>query len=166
MFGKSLLPSIFGNRGVTIRREEEHPFYRLQRELNRLFDDFFRGFGSVTPFEGEFGRFVPSIDVREDEKEFVVQAELPGMDENDVEVLLTDDTLTIRGEKKEEKEDRKKGYYHAERTYGAFSRTIPLPEGVDTKKAEATFKKGVLSITLPKTDEARSRVKKITIKSE
>ncbi|HOO00352.1 MAG TPA: Hsp20/alpha crystallin family protein [Syntrophales bacterium] len=166
MFGKSLLPAVFGQRGLLSGREEEHPFLSLQREMNRLFDDFFRGAGMPSLFEGEGGRFYPSVDVRDAEGEIIVQAELPGMDDKDIEVLLTDNALTIKGEKKEEKEDKGKGYYHMERTFGAFSRTIPLPGGVDTKKAEAKFKKGVLTISLPKTEEAKAKVKKIAVKSE
>lgn len=166
MFGKSLLPSVFGRTGIARRSEEDLPFSSLQREINRLFDDFFRSWGPISTLEGGIDSFFPSIDIREGEKDFVIQAELPGMDEKDVEVLLTDDALTIKGEKKEEKEHKSKGYYHVERSYGAFNRTIPLPLGVDTKKAEAKFKKGVLSITLPKTEEAQEKVKKITIKGE
>jgi len=88
------------------------------------------------------------------------------MDEKDVEVLLSDDALTIKGEKKEEKEDKGKNYYHVERSFGSFQRVIPLPPGIDFQKAEAAFKKGILSISLPKTAEAKARGKKIAIKSE
>jgi len=164
MFGRSLLPSLWRQTDVA-KREAENPFVSIQREMNRLFDDFFRGFEPV-PFEESMGRFVPAIDIKEDEKEYTIKAELPGMDEKDVEVILGDNTLTIKGEKKEEKEDRDKDYYYVERTFGSFQRTIPIPDYVDTQKAEAHFKKGVLTISLPKTEEGRTKGKKIAIKAE
>ena len=95
-----------------------------------------------------------------------MKAELPGLEEKDVEVLLDNETLTIKGEKKEEKEDKGKGYYHVECSYGSFHRVIPLPAGIDQKKVQAQFKNGVLNITLPKAEEAKAKGKKIPIKSE
>jgi HSP20 family protein len=167
MFGRSLLPSLWRQSDVPERRDAEHPFYSIQKEMNRLFDNFFQGLDAA-PFMGEpsLGRFSPSIDIQEDEKAYVVKVELPGMDEKDVEVLLSDDALTIKGEKKEEKEDKGKNYYHVERSFGSFQRVIPLPTGIDLQKAEAAFKKGILSISLPKTAEAKAKAKKIAIKSE
>ena len=88
------------------------------------------------------------------------------MEEKEIEVSLADDALTIQGEKKEEKEQKDKGYYQLERSFGSFRRVLPLPAGVDTQKAEASFKKGVLTITIPKVEEAKSKVKKIAIKAE
>lgn len=164
MFGRSLLPSLW-RQGDVSRRDREHPFLTIQREMNRLFDEFFRGF-DLTPFEESTGRFTPAIDIKEDEKEYTVKVELPGMDEKDVEVILGDNTLTIKGEKKEEKEEKDKNYYYMERTFGAFQRTIPLPADIDSQKADARFKKGVLTISLPKTEEARAKGKKIAIKAE
>jgi len=166
MFGRNILPSLWSQSDVPSRREENHPFFASQRDMNRLFDDFFRGM-DVAPLNaaGErLSRFVPSLDVRENDKEVHIQVELPGMDEKDVEVLLTDNSLTVKGEKKEEKEDKGKDYYHVERSYGSFQRIIPLPEGIDTKKAEAKFKKGILSISLPKLEQPKVKVKKIEIK--
>ena len=165
---KNLVPSIWRRGGIPLRREES-PFYAFQREMNRLFDDFFQGF-DIAPFgallEERFGGFSPSIDLKEDDKEVSIKAELPGIDEKDIEVLLSDDALTIKGEKKEEKEERGKDYYHMERTYGSFNRVVPLPLGVDTTNVEAHFKNGVLSIKLPKTEEAKAKGKKIPIKAE
>lgn len=165
---KNLLPSIWNRGGMPFRREVERSFFPLQREMNRIFDDFFRGWdvGSSGVAEGEFGLFQPSIDVKQSDKEIVVKAELPGLDEKDIEVLLTEDALTIRGEKKQEKEEKGKTYYHMERTYGSFNRVIPLPAGIDQKKVEAQFKNGVLSITLQKTAEEKARGKKIAIKAD
>lgn len=151
------------------RREWELPFTSLQREMNRLFDNFFGGLSpsSWAPLgRGGAESFTPHIDVSETDKEIKVSAELPGMDENDIDVSLTKDTLTIRGEKKEEREDKGKDYYRMERSYGSFSRNIPLPVEVNTDKVEATFKKGILYVTLPKTMSAIEKTKKVPIKSK
>ena len=91
--------------------------------------------------------------------------ELPGLDDDDVEVNLSDGVLTIRGEKKHETEENGRGYYMAERSWGAFHRMIPLPPGVDTDRTEARFKRGVLTVTLPKTEEARANMKRIDVKA-
>ena len=166
MFGRSLLPSLWREGDAPARRDVEHPFYHVQKEMNRLFDDFFRGFDVTSFGDTTLGKFSPSIDIRDGEKEIKVKAELPGMDEKDVEVLVTENALTIKGEKNEEKEDKGQDYYHMERAFGAFQRVIPLPSGVDHQKAEATFKKGILSITLPKVQDAKAKGKKVSIKSE
>lgn len=167
MVMKNLVPSIWNKGMVRGRREEDSPFFSLQREMNRMFDDVLRGWDE-SPFGITTGKgfFQPSIDVKENDKEITIKAELPGMEEKDIEVLLTDDTLTIKGEKKEEKEEQGKSYYFMERSYGSFHRVIPLPHGVDQKKVDAQYKKGVLSITLQKMEEAKSSGKKIAIKSE
>ena len=165
---KNLVPSLWNSGNLPSRREEGHPFFSLQREMNRIFDDFFQGWDTA-PFAGSSARleqFHPSIDVRESEKEISVKAELPGLEEKDVEVLLDNETLTIKGEKKEEREKKGKSYYHVECSYGSFHRVIPLPASIDQKKVQAQFKNGVLSITLPKTEEARTKGKKIPIQSE
>jgi len=166
MFGRSLLPALWRQGDVPERRDEEHPFHSMQREMNRLFDDFFNGFDVAPLSETSFGTISPSVGIRENDKEISVQVELPGMDEKDVEILLTDNALTIKGEKKEEKEDKGKDYYYMERAFGSFHRVIPLPLGIDHGKADAKFKKGILHITLPKTAEAKIKGKKIAIKSE
>jgi len=160
---KSLIP--FGRKNITGRREEYEPFSFLRQEMNRLFDDFNRGF-SLEPFESKFAGFSPRVDVSETDKEIKITAELPGMDDKDIDISLNKDTLTIKGEKREEKEDKGKDYYRAERSYGSFSRTIPLPAEIDTDKVKAEFKKGVLTVTMPKTAEAIKETKKIPIKTE
>ena len=104
-------------------------------------------------------------DVVETEGAVEVSIELPGMDMKDIEVTVTDDMLTIKGEKKIERQEEKKGYYLSERSYGAVYRTIPLPPGVDGEKAEASFKNGVLTIRLPQTPEAQAKVKRIEVKN-
>jgi len=134
--------------------------------MNSLFDDFFRGF-DITPHgfaAGGFGTFSPSIDIKESEKDFTIRAELPGVDEKEVEVTVTNDTVTIKGEKKEEKEDKGKNYYYMERSYGSFNRVIPLTEEIESDKAEASFKNGVLNITIPKSQTAKAKGTKVPIK--
>ncbi|MBE0556094.1 MAG: Hsp20/alpha crystallin family protein [Proteobacteria bacterium] len=164
---KNLLPTVWRRSESPLRRAEESPFLALHREMNRMFDDFFRG-SDLSPFEGGRGLelFSPVVDVREDEKEVTVKAELPGMDEKDIEVNLTDNGLVIQGEKKAEKEEKGKDYWHREASYGAFRRAIPLPEGLNTEKVAARFKNGVLTVTLPRLEEAKAKVKKIAIKPE
>ncbi|HPK18819.1 MAG TPA: Hsp20/alpha crystallin family protein, partial [Syntrophales bacterium] len=133
------------------RREEEYPLFSLQREVNRLFDDFFRGF-DLRPLrmaDERWSGFSPKMDLEETEKEYRITAELPGMEEKDVEVLLTGNSITLKGEKKEEKEEKGRSFYHVERSYGSFQRTVPLPEGIDLKKVDADFRNGVLTIKLP-----------------
>ena len=160
---RNLVP--FGKKSVPVKREEQNPFSLLRREMDSLFDNFYRGF-DIEPFEGHLGAFSPSVDVTENDKEIKISAELPGMDEKDIDVSLQIDMLTIKGEKKEEKEDKGKDYYKMERSYGSFSRTIPLPVEVETDKVVASFKQGVLSITLPKTAKAVAETKKIAVKVE
>lgn len=156
---KDLIPS---KKWAPARREEHDPFTLFRDEMNRLFDNFFRG-GELEPFFESRVGFSPKVDVAETDKEITVTAELPGMDEKDIDVSLEKDMLTVRGEKKEEKEEKGKDFYRSERSYGSFTRTIPLPKEVDTDKVEAQFKKGVLRITLPKTPAAIKEVKKVPI---
>ncbi|MFQ5508283.1 MAG: Hsp20/alpha crystallin family protein [Leptospirillia bacterium] len=146
----------------------ETPFLALQHEMNRLFDDFFRDIPEpFTLIEGGRREFAPRVEVVEKDGVILVTAELPGMDEKDVEVTLTADALTLTGEKKEEAEvkEKKEGYFHSERFYGRFKRVIPLPEGVETDKVEATFKKGVLTVTLPKAEVPEEKAHRINIKA-
>lgn len=160
---KNLVPS--GSKDVPVRREEYDPLSLLHREMNKLFDSFSHGFG-MEPFEPRLGIFNPSINVIDEDKEMRVTAELPGMDEKDIDVSLSQDALTIKGEKNQEKEDKGKNYYRMERSYGSFSRSIPLPVEIDSNKAKAQFKKGILTVTLPKTAKSLKEKKKIQIKSE
>jgi HSP20 family protein len=155
----------FGKKSVQLKRDDDNPFALLRREMDSLVDNFFRGF-DMEPFGSRMGVFSPRVDVTENDKEINISAELPGMDEKDIDVSLQNDMLTIKGEKSEEKEEKKKDYYRMERSYGSFSRTIPLPVEVETGKVEAKFKKGVLSITLPKTAKAVAETKKIAVKVE
>ena len=153
----------------------EPPFESLRQEINRMFDDF--GWGSWPTFrrslfatEPMFSRGLTrtnmlAVDVAESEKAYEVTAELPGIDEKNIEVKVANGILTMRGEKQEEKEEKKKDYYLQERHYGSFERSFEIPEGVDPDKIEAIFKKGVLTVTLPKKVEAQKPAKKVEVKA-
>jgi HSP20 family protein len=150
-----------------------HPFEALHQEIDRLFDDVswnwprlsFPRLPATAPyFHGDFELKVAS-EVAEDDKAYRVTVELPGMEEKDVEVSLSDSAITIKGEKKSEKEETKKDYHYSERTYGAFRRSFALPEGVDADKIEATMKSGVLTVVLPKSAEAQKKSRKVEIKA-
>jgi len=153
---------------------EERPFeaFRqqmgsLHRDMDRLFEEMLEEGprrSLLPPIWGR-DRVVPDIDETEDEKAFHVRIELPGMDEKDVDIALSGRFLTIRGEKKQEEEQKDKDCYRRERAYGAFRRTLELPGEVDASKIEASFKKGVLRIDLPKTKEAQEKVKHIAVKA-
>ncbi|MBX7144698.1 MAG: Hsp20/alpha crystallin family protein [Oligoflexia bacterium] len=146
---------------------EVEPWSALQQQMNNLFEDFFRGF-EVEPFKAEagWGSFTPRVNMSETEKEYVVEAELPGLDEKDIELSLTNDILTIRGHKKQEHE-RKEGENRIffERSYGSFERSIPLTCEVDQDKIDASFRKGVLTVKLPKSAQAQRQSKKITVRA-
>jgi HSP20 family protein len=153
------------NRGRTdVRRADEaNPFLTLHREMNRLFDDVFRGF-DMSPFGSDrfFDRSAgwPSIELSENDRQLKVTAELPGLDEKDVQVELANGVLTIKGEKATDIEDKDR--FFSERFYGRFERRIPVDD-VDVDKVAASFKNGVLTVTLPKLAEAQQRVKRIAI---
>lgn len=137
------------------------PFVSLQREIDRLFADFTRGFPSFTG--NGTTALLPSMDVSETDKEIEITAELPELEEKDVQINLADNLLTIRGEKKAEKEQKEKNYRLVERSYGSFERTLELPEGVSSDAIKANITKGVLKVTIPK--PAPAQAKKIEVKS-
>jgi HSP20 family protein len=144
-------------------RPEMNVFGTLHREIDRLFDDFTRGFGA-TGMQA-MSNLVPSIDASETDKEIVITAELPGLERKDVEVSLDDNILTIRGEKEieaEQKDDKSKNVHVSERAYGLFYRMLELPTGIDPSTVQATMSKGVLKVTIPK--PTRSEAKKIEVK--
>jgi HSP20 family protein len=162
---KNSISKINDRETLPTRFEEWNPFFALRNEMDKVFDNFFRGF-DLEPFGKTPGVFQPKVNVSDGEKEITVSVEIPGMDEKDIELSLTKDTLTIKGEKKEEKEEKTKNYHRMERSYGSFSRTLPLPVEINTDKAEAAYKKGVLTIVLPKTEKAVKETKKIPIKAK
>ncbi len=145
------------------RLPEENPLLSLRSNIDRLFDNFLSGFG-VSSFGATAPMFNPSIDVADSGKDLRVTVELPGMDEKDIDVSVTQTSLTIRGEKRDETEEKGSSYHRMERMYGSFTRTIPLPVEVDVEGAKANYKKGVLSITIPKTEKALKEAKKIPVK--
>jgi HSP20 family protein len=153
----SRFPSLF-------RDSDRDPFLSLHREVNRLFDDVFRSYDGGMPSVGRtsaFGGNWPSVEISDNEKEVKVTAEVPGLEEKDIEVLLDDGVLTLRGEKRSELEDKDRQF--SERHYGRFERRIPLGYEIEEDRIDARFKNGVLSVTLPKTAKARSQAKRIAI---
>jgi len=146
------------------RSSEDNPLINLHREMNEMFEDFWRSMnGDLEPFARQ--GYWPKLDVSEDDKAVTVRADLPGMEEKDVEVSLAEGVLTIRGEHEETHEEKEKDYHVRERQYGHFHRTIPVGRGIDEENVKAEFKNGVLTVTLPKTEEAKERTKKIPISS-
>ena len=146
--------------------EEVSPLLTLRREMDRLFDDVFRGFEGLPGFSGLAGRNLswPSLEVSETEKEIRISAELPGLEEKDVEVLLGEGVLTLRGEKKGQTEDQERHF--SERYYGRFERRIALPSEVEPDKVEASFRNGVLTVTLPKSAKAQENVRRIPVNAK
>lgn len=157
------------------------PFTSLREEVDYLFEDFgwhwpagpfaSRRRGLLAPLRGfpaSWSVSAPAVDIVDLEKEIQVRVELPGMAEKDIDVEISDNMLTIRGEKKEEREEGEKEgrYYISERRYGSFERSLRLPESANRDKVEARFSKGVLTIAFPKTKEALQKTKKIKIKGE
>ena len=145
-------------------------------EMDRVFDRFSGAFGMpalrrmfdwepAPRYESSFAFAAPSVDVAEDDKAFKITAELPGLEAKEVEISLSGDVLVLKGEKKEEKEQKDKNYYMSERSYGLFERAFALPDGIDRDKIAADLVKGVLTITLPKTAEATKAAKKIEVKA-
>jgi HSP20 family protein len=133
----------------------------LKRDMDRVFDRFFEGGWRDLPALGEWE---PKVDLSESKDALVVKAEIPGVEQKDIEVSLQDGYLTIKGEKQEEKEQKEKQYHCVERSYGAFARTLRLPATVDASKVTATFKDGVVTVTMPKSAEAKGTM--IPVKAE
>lgn len=142
-----------------------NPFDDFHRNVDRLFDNFFGDFKDNFLELRRESSFSPKIDVSEDESGINIAAELPGIDEKDVKVSYQDGSLLIKGEKVHEDKKEDKNYYHMERSYGSFQRSIRVPEEVDVDKISASFKNGLLKIKLPKLPEAKSKVKQIEVKS-
>jgi HSP20 family protein len=156
---RSLIPI---GRSRDLARREYSPFWSLQREIDRLFDDFTRGFPSFSTAGSGGHELLPAMDVTETDKEIELTAELPGLEEKDVQINLTDNVLTIRGEKKSERDEKNKDYRVVERSYGSFYRTLELPPGVDHDKIKAAIDKGVLKVVIAK--PAPAQVRNIAVK--
>lgn len=163
---KDLIPWGRKDADAPRRDDDSHPVASLQREMNRVFDSFWSRFERPSgAFNGGFGHGFLRTDVTETDRSVEVTVEVPGLDENEIEVSLAGDVLTVRGEKKVEREEDRKGWYLSERSYGAFYRAVPLPPGVATDDARADLRNGVLTVSLPKTAEAQAKVKKIDVKA-
>ena len=170
------LPVKTEEKGTASALRPWRPFNSLRREIDQLFDEFDggvwrwpfrRSFFDLEPFrriEAVFGA-APAVDVTETDKAYEIAAELPGMSDKNVEVKLADGVLTIKGEKQEEKEEKKKDYYLNERNFGSFQRAFQVPDGVDVDNIEASFKNGVLMVTLPKSAQTQKTAKKIDVKA-
>jgi HSP20 family protein len=155
------------------RSREWDPFQTLRREIDRVFENFHHGLSAfgrtrmeLEPFRrlaGSWGSS-PAVNMTEKEAAYELTAELPGMDDSNVELKIAGRMLTIKGEKKEEKEEKSRDYVFSERRFGSIERSIPLPEGVDLDRIEASLRNGVLTVTMPKTPEAQTGERKIAIK--
>jgi HSP20 family protein len=141
------------------------PFRELERmrnEVDRLWDTFFEGRPRTRKAGGD-GEWLPSLDVSETKNDLVVEAEVPGMDPKDIDISLSDGTLTIKGERKHEKEEKEKDYHLIERSYGTFTRMVRLPKEVKRDKISASYKNGILKVILPKSEEAMTKEVKIKV---
>lgn len=144
--------------------DERRPLGQLHREIDRMFDEFLGSGQPATPGSGGIV-MAPRMDMAETDDSIEITAELPGVDEKDLDVTVEGDVLTIKGEKKSESEKKKKDYHLIERSYGSFRRSIRLPGIVDPDKVKASFEKGVLKVTLPKPEEAKQNRRRIDVKS-
>jgi HSP20 family protein len=158
-------PDRSGKKDVAPRYSD--PFGALRAEMDNLFDNFI---GALPAFSGMFGAgggrsfaLTPHVDIRETDKEILVEAELPGIDDKDISLSLQDGVLTIRGEKKHKHDEEKENYRMTERRYGSFQRSLRLPDTVDEDQVEANFDKGVLKVKLPKRPEAIGKQRTIPI---
>ncbi|MGJ8606012.1 MAG: Hsp20/alpha crystallin family protein [Marivita sp.] len=159
---KDLIPWARREHAPEPKTDENSPMATLQRDMNHVFESFWKRVGDL---DWPWGSGEAKSDVVET-KDFVeVSIELPGMEMKDIEVSVTNEMLTVKGEKKVERQEEKKGYYLSERSYGAIYRTIPLPPGVDGEKAEASCKNGVLTVKLPQTPQAKAKVKRIEVRA-
>jgi HSP20 family protein len=158
---RDLIPWNNGSRDVSSYHSQGNPLLAVHREMNRLFDEAFRAFDTGT--FGSQAMIWPSVEVNETDKEVKVVAELPGLEEKDVAVELANGVLKISGEKKSETEDKERRF--SERFYGRFERHIPIDD-VDQDKVGASFNKGVLTVTLPKSPTAQQKVKRIPVNAK
>jgi HSP20 family protein len=144
-----------------IRWEPVRELNTIQNEMNRLFNTFFEAPTAPGNGPAQTRRWIPAMDLVESNDDFLLRADLPGLGEEDVNIELEDNVLTISGERKAEHEERKEGYYRVERAHGSFSRSLTLPEGVDPERVKASFDRGVLEVRIPKPEQRKPR--KVTI---
>lgn len=149
---------------LPVQSSADQPYMALHREMDRLFESFFGD--SAMGGDSNFGMITPRVDVSESEKTFEISAELPGVDPDHVDLSVSNGAVSIKGEMQHETENKNKNYYHMERSYGSFDRTIPLPDGVDEDSVDATFKNGVLHIRFERKPVSESGAKRIAVKSK
>lgn len=141
---------------------DENPFDVLHREIDELFDSYYRGIGR----HGRWNELESGFEVSETDEEICVKAEMPGIEEKDIEITLDENVLTIHGERHEEREEKRRNYQFSEMHHGSFHRSFPLRVAVDRSQASAQFKRGVLTLTLPKTERAKAERKRIPISTD
>jgi HSP20 family protein len=160
---KSLVP-FRGSRAPARRHEDAHPLNALRREMDQVFDDFFRGFGFPLLVETmPAAMAMPRLDVSETEQEIQIAAEMPGVEEKDIEVILAEDVLTIRGERRAEEDKTARDFHLVERSQGSFVRSLRLPFSADASQVKASFQNGVLTIAVPKPKEVQQKARKIAL---
>ena len=142
---------------------ESSNLWSMQREINRLFDHFFEG-GTQDDRTLGLSMWTPAVDIAEHDSEYLVNIELPGVNKDDVKITLESNILTIRGEKKQEKDEKNDNYRRVERSYGSFQRSFTLPVMVKSDKIDASYKDGILSIVLPKAEEAKPKQIEVKVK--
>src|SRR5947209_5393967 len=164
MWERIVLPTFWRTAMALIRWEPAREIATIQGEMNRLFNTSFEPSGQGNGQNGSPRRWIPAMDLVETDDDFVLRADLPGLSENDVNIELEDNVLTISGERKAEHEERKEGYYRVERASGQFTRSLTLPEGVDPDAVKASFDRGVLEVRVPKPEQRKPR--KVTISAD
>jgi HSP20 family protein len=167
------VPVKHSDRGGYFPERSYDPTLPIHRDIDRLFDHFWRGFSPLAmgssgffPSLGETGILKPKVDLSASEQEYLLTVEIPGVSEKDVAVDVSGNTMTIKGEKKQEKEEKDKNYYRIERIYGSFQRVLSLPDDVDQESIKANFKNGVLSITMPRKALPKGEVKQIQVTAD
>jgi len=164
-----LMPWRKKETGLTDRQQTDDRLLDLRSQLSRMFEDFYNTSFGISSFLEDFqspSDFSPLMDIEESAKEITVAAELPGIKPEDVEISIENKLLTISGEKREEKEDTGKRHYRVERSFGSFTRRVPLPTEVEEDQVEASLQEGLLKIILPKSKSARKNAKRIPVKTE
>jgi len=136
--------------------------FGIQREMNKMFNNFFRG--DIQDEDSALMAWTPAVDIAEHDDEYLVKVELPGVNKDDVKITIESNILTIRGEKKQEKETKKENYHRVERSYGSFQRSFTLPTTVKSDKIDASYKDGILSVSLPKAEEAKPKQIEVKVK--
>ncbi|HJL73095.1 MAG TPA: Hsp20/alpha crystallin family protein [Nitrospinaceae bacterium] len=162
---QNLIPTRSNSYNSPARYDQIGSFFN-DGDMDRLFNHLSRDFFNSPSFDFRpvlANSCVPRVDVTEFENEFLISAELPGMDEKDIDITVDDGVVTLKGEKKMEKEDQQREYYRVERSYGSFQRSFQIPESADPDKIDASFTNGVLTVKMPKAPEEKKEVKKISI---